>query len=53
MNNTFSMDFAGRNFTIKTNYVAAQADGSVLVSYGDTVVLVTAVSSRIAREGVD
>jgi len=47
------MDFAGRNFTIKTNYVAAQADGSVLVSYGDTVVLVTAVSSRIAREGVD
>ena len=53
MNNTFSMDFAGRNFTIKTNYVATQADGSALVSYGDTVVLVTAVSSRTAREGVD
>ncbi|HPL96211.1 MAG TPA: polyribonucleotide nucleotidyltransferase [Smithellaceae bacterium] len=53
MENTFSMDFAGRNFTIKTNYVAAQADGSALVSYGDTVVLVTAVSSRTAREGVD
>jgi polyribonucleotide nucleotidyltransferase len=53
MSNIFSTDFAGRNFTLKTNYVAAQADGSILVYYGDTVVLVTAVSLKTAREGVD
>ena len=53
MSNIFSADFAGRNFTLKTNYVAAQADGSILVYYGDTVVLVTAVSLKTAREGVD
>jgi len=53
MSNAFSADFAGRPFTIKTNYVAAQADGSALVYYGDTVVLVTAVSLKSVREGVD
>jgi polyribonucleotide nucleotidyltransferase len=53
MSNIFSTDFAGRNFSLKTNYVAAQADGSILVYYGDTVVLVTAVSLKSAREGVD
>ena len=53
MSNGFSTDFAGRNFSIKANYVAAQADGSALVYYGDTVVLVTAVSLKSVREGVD
>lgn len=53
MSSIFSTDFAGRNITLKTNYVAAQADGSILVYYGDTVVLVTAVSLKAAREGVD
>ena len=53
MSNVFSTDFAGRNFSIKANYVAAQADGSALVYYGDTVVLVTAVSLKSVREGVD
>src|SRR5664280_969625 len=53
MSNIFSAEFAGRNFSLKTNYVAAQADGSALVYYGDTVVLVTAVSLKSAREGVD
>jgi polyribonucleotide nucleotidyltransferase len=53
MGNIFSTEFAGRNFLLKTNYVAAQADGSILVYYGDTVVLVTAVSLKSAREGVD
>jgi polyribonucleotide nucleotidyltransferase len=33
--------------------VAAQADGAILVHYGDTVVLVTAVSLKSIREGVD
>jgi len=53
MSNIFSADFAGRNISLKTNYVAAQADGAILVSYGDTVVLVTAVSLKSTREGVD
>ncbi len=53
MNNIFSTDFAGRNISIKANYMAGQADGSVLVSYGDTVVIVTAVSLKNKREGVD
>jgi len=46
MQNTFSTDFAGRDISIKTNYMAGQADGSVLVTYGDTVVIVTAVSLK-------
>ena len=53
MSNIFSADFAGRNISLKTNYVAGQADGSVLVYYGDTVVLVTAVSLKGARAGID
>jgi len=53
MSNIFSTDFAGRNVSLKTNYVAGQADGSMLVYYGDTVVLVTAVSLKTTREGVD
>ena len=53
MSNEYCVDFAGRNLKIKTNYVAAQADGSTLVYYGDTVVLLTAVSLKTAREGVD
>ncbi len=53
MSNIFSADFAGRSISLKTNYVAGQADGSVLVYYGDTVVLVTAVSLKGARAGID
>ncbi len=53
MNNIFSKDFAGRSVSIKANYMAGQADGSVLVTYGDTVVIVTAVSNKKKREGVD
>ncbi len=53
MNNIFKIDFAGRSISIKTNYMARQADGSVLVTYGDTVVIVTAVSLKNKREGVD
>ena len=53
MNDIFSKDFAGRSISIKANYMANQADGSVLVTYGDTVVIVTAVSLKHKREGVD
>lgn len=40
----------GRNLVIETDKVARQADGSVLVSFGDTVVLVTAVSGGTKDE---
>ena len=53
MSTVFSADFAGRNISLKADYVAAQADGAILVYYGDTVVLVTAVSLKSTREGVD
>jgi polyribonucleotide nucleotidyltransferase len=53
MSKAFSIDFAGRSISLKTDYVAGQADGAVLARYGDTVVLVTAVSLKTIREGVD
>jgi polyribonucleotide nucleotidyltransferase len=53
MSEVFQSDFAGREISLKTHYVAGQADGAVLVQYGDTVVLVTAVSLKSKREGVD
>jgi len=53
MSKLFSTDFAGRAIALKTDYVAGQADGAVLARYGDTVVLVTAVSLKTIREGVD
>ncbi len=43
----------GRPFTIETGRFARQADGAVVVTHGDTVVLVTAVSERTKREGLD
>jgi polyribonucleotide nucleotidyltransferase len=53
MSKLFNTDFAGRDISLKADYVAGQADGSVLATYGDTVVLVTAVSLKTIREGVD
>ena len=53
MSKLFSTDFAGRTISLKTDYVAGQADGAVLATYGDTVVLVTAVSLKAIREGTD
>ncbi len=47
------VDFGGRPFSIETGKVAKQANGSVLVQYGETVVLVTAVTADKKREGVD
>lgn len=46
-------DFAGRPISIETGKVAKQANGSVLVRYGETVVLVTVVASDKKREGLD
>ncbi|HET6489747.1 MAG TPA: polyribonucleotide nucleotidyltransferase [Syntrophales bacterium] len=53
MSQIFKKQFAGSDLSIKTHYIAGQADGSVLVTYGETVVLVTIVSSKAQREGLD
>jgi polyribonucleotide nucleotidyltransferase len=53
MSEVFSTNLAGRNIFLKAHYMAGQADGAVLVTYGDTVVLVTAVSLKSKREGID
>jgi len=53
MYKTFSMELAGRTLTIENWELAQLANGSVLVRYGDTVVLSTATASATPREGVD
>lgn len=50
---TFSMDLAGRVLRVDINRVAAQANGSAFMHYGDTVVLSTATASEKPREGID
>jgi polyribonucleotide nucleotidyltransferase len=48
-----SFQFGSQTITIETGELARQADGSVLVSMGDTVVLVTAVARKAAQPGKD
>ena len=50
---SFEMEVGGRSFVIENGKMAKQANGAVLVRYGDTVVLVTATASKEPREGVD
>ena len=47
------IELAGRTLSLETGRVAGLADGAVLVAYGDTVLLATAVSSADPREGID
>lgn len=49
----FKTQIAGRDLIIETGKMAQQANGSVLIRYGDTVVLCTATASKKPREGVD
>ncbi len=53
MYKTFEMELAGRKLIIETGKLAEQANGSVLVRCGDTVILVTATASEAPREGID
>jgi len=48
-----SVEVAGRELILETGRLARQAGGSVLVTYGGTVVLVTATASAEPREGID
>ncbi|NOY44016.1 MAG: polyribonucleotide nucleotidyltransferase [Deltaproteobacteria bacterium] len=50
---TVEIELGGRTLSIETGRMARQAHGAVVVSYGGTVVLVTAVAAEEAREGVD
>ncbi len=49
----YSMDFGGKKLSVEISDLANQADGSVLVRYGETTVFATAVMSQNIREGID
>jgi polyribonucleotide nucleotidyltransferase len=53
MEKKISVEFHGRPLSIEVGRMAKQADGSALVQYGETVVLVTAVAAKEARAEVD
>lgn len=48
-----TIEVNGKSLSIETGRIAKQASGSVVVTYGETVVLVTAVSTDEVREGID
>ena len=50
---SYSMDLAGRTLTVETGKMAGLANGSVLVKYGETTVLVNATASKEPKEGID
>ena len=47
------LDWGGRKLVLETGKIARQADGAVLVSYGETIVLCTAVGVRTSKPGQD
>jgi len=49
----YTTTLAGRPLVIETGKMAGLANGSCLIRYGDTVVLVTATASKTPREGID
>lgn len=50
---TYSTKLAGRDLTIETGKIAGLANGSVMVRYGDTVVMVNVTASKEPRDGID
>ena len=48
-----SIKVGEQELSVESGKVAKQADGSVVIRYGDTMLLVTAVSARTAKEGLD
>ena len=53
MKEIVEVEVGGRRLRVETGELAKQASGAVLASYGDTVVLVTAVGEEKIREGID
>src|ERR687896_1665536 len=50
---TVELDWGGRPLKLETGKIARQADGAVMATYGETVVLATVVAAKAPREGVD
>lgn len=50
---TYETELAGRKLVLETGKMAGLANGSVLVRYGDTVVLVDVTASKEPRDGID
>ena len=50
---TVEAEIGGKKMILETGLMAKQANGAVVVRYGDTVVLSTAVASKVERENVD
>ena len=53
MYKSYEMEIAGRTLHVDVGRVAAQANGAVLIQYGDTTLLSTATASKKPREGID
>ena len=53
MENSFDTELGGKTLSIQTGTIAKQASGSVVVQYGDTIVLVAVVSSNDLRAEID
>src|SRR5674476_945893 len=53
MSNTISLEINKRTLSIDIGKIAKQADGSALLRYGDTMMLVTATSRKELKEGKD
>jgi polyribonucleotide nucleotidyltransferase len=47
------LDWGGKRLRLETGRMARQADGAVLVTYGETTVLATAVAARAEKPGID
>lgn len=50
---SYSIELGGRTLTMEIGKIAKQANGAVLVRYGDTAVVVVATGTKTPREGVD
>ena len=50
---TETIEWAGRTLTLETGRMARQANGAVLVTYGETTVLATAVAQKDVKPGMD
>ncbi|MCC8985558.1 MAG: polyribonucleotide nucleotidyltransferase [Nitrospira sp.] len=53
MKHVIDIELAGRRLTLETGRIAKQADGAIWATYGDTVILATAVASQNTKPGVD
>ena len=50
---TVSLEWGGKTLTLETGRIARQADGAVLATYGETVVLCAVTAAKSVKEGQD